>query len=145
MTEKPNESVYYTEIKENEDNFEEVARAKAEEIQNFQSYNAFEETEDEGQKVLGTRFMRTEKSEGSIKARFVVKGFMEDEYQADSPTTSRDTFKVFCSVCANEKWTLEASDVRAAFLQSDSLDRKVFIEPPKELKKQKSKKKGEKS
>ena len=42
--------------------------------------------------------------------------------------------KVFCSIAANQKWTVEGSDVRAAFLQADKLEREVYIEPPKERK-----------
>ena len=81
--------------------------------------------------------MLNEKADGTVKARFVVKGFMEDDHQADSPTASRDTFKVFCAISANEKWEVEGSDVQAAFLQSDVLNREVFIEPPKKEKKEK--------
>ena len=84
---------------------------------------------------MGTRFVLTEKEDGTIKARFVVKGFQEPDNQADSPTASRDTFKVFCAIAANEKWEVEGSDVQAAFLQSDLLDRNIFVEPPKEKRK----------
>ena len=44
--------------------------------------------------------------------------------------------KIFCAISANEKWEVFASDVRAAFLQSDSLDRDVFVEPPPQRKKE---------
>ena len=50
---------------------------KAEELTNFDDYKAFEEVEDIGQEVLGTRYVLTEKPDGSIKARFVTKGFQE--------------------------------------------------------------------
>ena len=76
------------------------------------------------------------KDDGSIKARFVIKGFQEDLKFSDSPTESRDTLKVFFSITANQKWMLEGSDVRAAFLQSDIIDRNVFIEPPPQRKKE---------
>ena len=39
---------------------------------------------------------------------------------------------MFCTIAGNERWTLEGSDVRAAFLQSDKLDREIFVEPPPE-------------
>ena len=85
--------------------------------------------------MLGTRFVLTEKDDGNIKARFVIKGFQEDVDQSDSPTASRDTLKVFFTITANERWIIEGSDVRAAFLQSDIIDRNVFIEPPPQKKK----------
>ena len=70
-----------------------------------------------------------------IKARLVLKGFEEESPPADSPTASRYTFKVFCTVTANQRWDIEGSDVRAVFLQSESLNRRVFIKPPKERQK----------
>ena len=39
---------------------------------------------------------------------------------------------MFCSIAANEKWLVEASDVNAAFLQSDPIDREIYIYPPPE-------------
>ena len=78
----------------------------------------------------------TKKSDGSYKAQFVTKGFQEsDPPKSDSPTASRETLKVFCKVAANEKWSVEGSDVRSAFLQSDVLTRDIYIEPPPEKKK----------
>ena len=68
----------------------------------------------------------------SFKARFVIKGFQEQVEVSDSPTASRETLKVFCSIAANEKWLVEASDVNAAFLQSDPIDREIYIYPPPE-------------
>ena len=68
----------------------------------------------------------------------MVKGFQEDFNDAsDSPTSSRETIKVFLAVAANKGWKVESSDVRSAFLQSDFIDRDVFVEPPQERKKQK--------
>ena len=68
-----------------------------------------------------------------MKARLVVKGFQEENpQQSDSPTASREIFKVFCAISANECWNIEASDVRSAFLQSDVIDRNIFVKPPPE-------------
>ena len=64
-------------------------------------------------------------------------GFQElDKPQADSPTAMRESVKVFLAVAANEKFELRAVDIRAAFLQSRKLDRDVFMEPLKDLKKE---------
>ena len=100
------------------------------ELSNFDEYKVYEEVNDEGQQILGTRFVITEKEDGSLKARFVIKGFQEELDHTDSPTASRDTLKVFFSITANQKWVLEGSDVRSAFLQSETIDRDIFIEPP---------------
>ena len=130
------EEVHYAEIKETAENASKVREAKDKELNNFDEYNAFEEVEYNGQDVLGTRFVLTEKQDGSIKARFVTKGFQEEYlHPSDSPTSSRETVKIFLAIAANEGWPVESSDVRSAFLQSDTLDRDVFVEPPPERRK----------
>ena len=132
-----NECVYYAEIKETPENTEEVQKAKLKELENFDKYDAFEEVLFKDQEVLGTRYVLTEKPDKSIKARFVVKGFQEEfDDASDSPTSSRETVKVFLAVAANEGWKVECSDVRSAFLQSDTIDRDVFVEPPPERRKE---------
>ena len=74
--------------------------------------------------MLGTRYVLTEKADGTIKARFVTKGFQEQfSLPSDSPTSSRETVKVFLAIAANEGWKVECSDVSSAFLQSDKIDR----------------------
>ena len=118
---------------EKENNKKECEEAKAKEIKNFEEYNAFEEVPYEGQKTLGTRYVLTRKDDGTMKARFVVKGFQEQKvFQSDSPTASRESLKLYLSVVANEKWTLKSYNVRSAFLQSNTLKREVFVKPPPE-------------
>ena len=136
LAREKNEEVNYAEIRETPENADAVREAKQKELENFDKYEAFEEVQDEGQEVLGTRFVLTEKPDNSIKARFVVKGFQENfDDASDSPTSSRETIKVFLAIAANKGWTVESSDVRSAFLQSDSIDRDVFVDPPQERKK----------
>ena len=95
----------------------------------------YEEVHYEDQQVLGTRYVLTQKPDATIKARFVVKGFQEEfEDSSDSPTSSRETVKAFLAVAANEKFLIKCSDVRSAFLQSDVLEREIFVEPPPERK-----------
>ena len=108
--------VLHNEVKETEANKSECEEAKEKELMNFQEYNVYDEVEDKGQQVLGTRFVLTKKEDGSIKARFVIKGFQEEIKLSDSPTASRDTVKVFFTITANQKWILEGSDVKSAFL-----------------------------
>ena len=123
-------------LKKNNENFQRVKDAKEKELSKFDEYKAFEEVKDDGQKVLGTRYVLTEKADGTIKARFVTKGFQEQfSLPSDSPTSSRETVKVFLAIAANEGWKVECSDVSSAFLQSDKIDREVFIQPPPERKK----------
>ena len=63
-----------------------------------------------------------------------MKGFQERmQFQSDSPTASREIFKLFCSISTNEGWMVEGSDVRSAFLQSEDLDQTIFVKPPTEV------------
>ena len=56
--------------------------------------------------------------------------------QLDSPTASKESFKMLMAVAANSGFKLASVDIRVAFLQSKVLDREVFIEPPSDVKKQ---------
>ena len=44
--------------------------------------------------------------------------------------------KMFFSVAANEDFKLRKIDIRAAFLQAKQLDREVFLQPPKDIKRE---------
>ena len=44
--------------------------------------------------------------------------------------------KMFFSVAANEGFNLRSIDIRAAFLQAKALDREVYLELPKDIKKE---------
>ena len=60
------------------------------------------------------------------KARLVARGFQETvKPQSDSPTVSKESFKMLMAVAANENFKLASVDIRAAFLYSRSLDRDV--------------------
>ena len=47
-----------------------------------------------------------------------------------------ESMKMFFAVAANEGFRLRSIDIRAAFLQAKCLDRKVHLEPPRDVKKE---------
>ena len=66
-----------------------------------------------------------------MKARLVVQGFQEEmKPQSDSPTASKDSFKLLMAIAANEDFHLALVDIQAAFLQSRVLEHDIFILPP---------------
>ena len=67
------------------------------------------------------------------KARLVARGYEElfDE-QTDSPTCNKETLRIVLSIIASKNWSLNALDIKAAFLQGKSLDRDIFLKPPRE-------------
>ena len=135
-------AIYVVEVPKKDHGKKEVIEAKEREVSNLKDFDTFEEVAEEGQKKVGSRWVITkkEKQDGQktdYKARIVAKGFHEEEKpQSDSPTAMRESVKPFLAIAANQGFDLESVDIRAAFLQSNPLDRDVFIEPPKDLKKE---------
>ena len=75
-----------------------------------------------------------ERQKQSCKARLVARGFQEFlKPQSNSPTASKDSFKMLMAIAANYKFKVASVDIRAAFLQSKVLDRDHFIKPPSDI------------
>ena len=77
--EEDEEDVFQVEIQENETNEKLCKEAKENELRNFDEYKVFEEVEATDKDVIGSRFVLTRKEDGTVKARFVAKGFQEME------------------------------------------------------------------
>ena len=135
-------TTYVVEIPKSRHHEHEVIKAKEKELDNFKQYEAIEEVKDIGQETIGSRWVVTEKErqdgqKTKIKARLVARGFQETEKpKSDSPTALRESFKTFIAVSANEGFELKSVDITAAFLQAEKLERDVFVEPPKDIKKE---------
>ena len=115
----------------------EVRVAKEEELASWKKFQVYEELEDCGQQTISTRWVVTEKSvDGKrviTKARLVARGFEEQKsVQADSPTVSKETMKVFLALASTLSWKCHSIDVKAAFLQGNEINREMFLRPPKE-------------
>lgn len=114
----------------------EVRVAKDEELASWKKFQVYEEIEDHGQQVISTRWVITEKSVGGkriAKARLVARGFEEQKcVQADSPTVSKETMKVFLALASTLSWKCHSIDIKAAFLQGNEINREMFLRPPKE-------------
>ena len=69
------------------------------------------------------------------KNRLVAKTFQEmynEEILKDSSTCSKEALTIILPLIAHKKWKLNATDIKAAFLQGEETGRKVFVMPPKE-------------
>ena len=118
-------------------NDREVIKAKSVELENWKNLQVVDIVEDRGQKRISTRWVVTEKvnPEGSTKtkARLVVRGFEEqEELQRDAPTASKTSLRVTFGFAIDNNWNIETIDIRAAFLQSQQIEREVYVTPPKE-------------
>ena len=71
------------------------------------------------------------------RARLVARGFQETmKPQSDSPTLSKESFKILMAVAANSNFKLASVDIRAAFLQLRMLERVVFMMSPPDIRKE---------
>ena len=113
---------------------EDCMKAKNEELQKLKDFNVYSEEEFYGQKCISTRWVIVKKGE-RFKARLVARGFQEDqseEIRVDSPTVGKAAMRICFAIAASNHWTLESTDIKSAFLQSDHVDRDIFVIPPKE-------------
>ncbi len=118
-------------------------RARQKEIEGWQQYNVFKEMKRDqvpnGAKIIKTIFIETWKylvnGSRTIKARLVVIGNQDPEKGVIStfaPTVSREIIMMTITLMISNGWDLHSMDVEKAFLQSKSLRREVFIQPPAE-------------
>ena len=117
-----------------------VKEAMDKELANFRRYRAYEEVEDIGQPRMSSGFVVTEKCYGDVigaKVRLVVHGNQEGfTDKTDSPTVSKPSLRAQFSIAANMRWEVVMADITSAFLQSDILDREVYVMPPKHIRKE---------
>ena len=129
-------STYTLELPVSEHETPEVKEAKMAEVNNLLDYDVFEEVKDEGPDTIGSRWVVTAKEKHDdqkqkTKARLVACGFQETiKPQLDSSTLSKESFKMLMAVAVNESFKMASVDIRAAFLQTRTLDRDVFMLPP---------------
>ena len=55
------------------------------------------------------------------------------DIQSDSLTVAKSTKRIVLLLATSNNWTIKTTDIKSAFLQGGSLERTVFIKPPKEL------------
>lgn len=111
--------------------------AKTKELESWKHHDVFEEVPYQGQRLISTRWvcsMKTTQNGIIPKARLVARGFEEfgDYVEKDSPTCGHDSLRVVLSILATKGWKLHSMDIKTAFLQGDTMDRDVYVKPPKE-------------
>ena len=63
----------------------------------------------------------------------MMQGFEEVEKPlSDSPMLGKESLKVLVAQASNKDSELATIDIRAAFLKAKVLDRKVYLNPPKD-------------
>ncbi|CAC5410126.1 unnamed protein product [Mytilus coruscus] len=102
-------------------NENQVKHAKQLEMDNWKSFNVYDEILYSGQKLMSTRWVITEKEmngERKVKARLVVRGFEEEnEVKSDSPTVHKESVRLFLAIASTSEFNIHSIDIKAAFLQ----------------------------
>ena len=116
---------------------EAIAEAKLTELATWKSEGVYDEVSDEGQSCISVRWVINEKEgpnkETVTKARLCARGFEEvQDFRTDSPTCKRESVRLVLSFIAANEWELNSIDIKRAFLQSNDIEREVFIRPPEE-------------
>ena len=117
---------------------DEIKEAKNVEMARLQEFDAYSEI-DEGDagSIISTRWVIVRKENGKVKARLVVRGFEEWRNGAsgenNSPTVQKFAVRLLLSLAAHNGWRLKCMDITSAFLQSDKIQRNVFVRPPTDV------------
>ena len=114
-----------------------VEEAKLNELRKWKEHEVYQEVENEGQPLISTRWVCTEKDSGKgkiIKARLVARGSEEDNsnIRRDSPTCCKESLRLALVVIASNHWEVNSLDIQSAFLQGSRISRDLFIKPPPE-------------
>ena len=119
---------------------QDVIEAKSKELERLEQYGTFEVVPFRGQETVSSRWVITEKDINGtkkIKARLVARGFEEDaraaDIRTDSPTCKRYSLRLVLITASMYKWKINSLDVASAFLQSNEIEREIYMCPPKDV------------
>lgn len=81
--------------------------------------------------VIDCRWVLKEKSDGTLRARIVVRGFLEQLTQSSTyaPTAAASTLRLALAVAAKKNFNIYQADFSAAFLNA-KLHQPVMVKPP---------------
>ena len=125
---------FVVQVPKSQQGHDDCIKAKNEELQKLKEFNVYSEEEFYGQKCISTRWVVVKKGD-KYKARLVARGFQEDqseEIRVDSPTIGKAAMRICFAIAASKHWPLESTDIKSAFLQSDKVEREIYLIPPSE-------------
>ena len=115
-----------------------ILNAMEKELLSWRSERVFNEIESNDQPTISVCWVFKQKlvdGKCSMKARLCARGFKEVEsFKTESPTCYMESVRLAITVIASNKWSLNAIDIKSAFLQGKRIDRTVILKPPKEAK-----------
>ena len=107
-------------------------KAKQVELDKLKEFHTYEEVPDTNQSRISTTWVLWQKGE-ETRARLVARGFEEETIiQTDSPCIGKSAMRIFLTIASSRCWIVKTTDIKSAFLQGKSLDRDVYLIPPRE-------------
>ena len=107
-------------------------QAKFDELQKLKDFGTYETVPDKGQNRISTRWVLSRKGD-IVKARLVARGFEDHEvHRKDAPTVGKSVMRLMMAVAASKSWPVKTTDIKSAFLQGKTIERDIYIKPPKE-------------
>ena len=106
------------------------------ELNQWRNEQVYDKIDDLGQQCISLIWVMKEKvviEKKIIKACLCAWGFEEEQnFRTDSPICSRKRIRLSCFIISSNWWSLNSLDVKTAFLQGKTIERTVFVHPPKE-------------
>ena len=111
--------------------------AKVEELKSWKDNGVYIEVFNENQGTISVKWVYSFKNTDSglvPKARLVARGFEEPENDVtkESPTCSKDSLRVIMAIITQKKWSLNTTDIKTAFFQGQTIEREIYLRPPRE-------------
>ena len=115
--------------------------AKQKELRDYDNFEVFEVVDrPDSDNIISTEWVLVEKEklDGTkmVKARLCIRGDQEralSNIPRDSPTVNKISIKLLVTLAVSQGWDIRSCDVERAFLQSDPIEREVFVWPPVEM------------
>ena len=134
------EECFIVTLPRSEHNKPHAVKAKKKELENFDEFDVYDVVNTPGKgTILPTQWVLVQKEDESgqlhTKARLCIRGDLEPNKHlipTDSPTINKITLKTILTVAASKGWSLQTSDITRAFLQTEDLQREIFVKPPHE-------------
>ena len=135
------EQVYVVNIPRSKHREPACVTAKQKELRDYDNFEVFEVVDmPDSDNIISTEWVLVEKEkmDGTkvVKARLCIRGDQEKalfNIPRDSPTVNKISVKLLVTLAVSQGWDIRSCDVERAFLQSDPIEREVFVRPPVEM------------
>ena len=114
----------------------EILAAQLAELELWKKHGVYQEIERTEEDCITTQWVYSQKYVNGnrvVKARLVARGFQEKELdiRSDSPCTAKESVRLLLICASYKRWKISSIDIKSAFLQGETMGRRVILKPPK--------------